>query len=90
MNIKVFSQRFNREISSLGFPEEMIEKTKAVVKVFGVSRLLANSMLSAGHVHPTVKELDQIARVLEVCPQWLSGITDKRKTYSGREVVENV
>lgn len=88
MNIKLFSQRFNRELSLLGFPEELAEKTKAVAKVFGVSRHLANAMLF-GHSLPSLEQLNKIAEVLEVCPQWLSGVTEKKKAYvCNREAVE--
>jgi len=92
MNCKVFSQRFNRELSLLGFPEELTEKTKAVAKVFGVTRHLANAMIF-GHVLPSNEQLDKIAEVLEVCPHWLSGVTDKKdrkKGYQGKESVEKV
>ena len=89
MNNKVFSQRFNRELSQLGFPEEVSEKTKAVVKVFDVTRHLANGMLF-GHVLPSPIELNRIAEVLEVCPQWLSGKTDRKKAYSGKEAAEEM
>ncbi|WP_045107317.1 hypothetical protein [Legionella hackeliae] len=89
MNSKVFSQRFNRELSLLGFPEELAEKTKAVSKVFGVTRHLANAMIF-GHLLPSSEQLDKIAEVLEVCPQWLSGITDRKKAYPGRETTESV
>jgi|GEM_PF-795959 len=84
MNSKVFSQRFNRELSLLGFPEEINEKTKAVAKVFGVTRHLANAMIF-GHVLPSLEQLDKIAEVLEVCPLWLSGATDRKKAYTGKE-----
>lgn len=84
MNSKVFSQRFNRELATLGFPEELIEKTKAVAKVFGITRHLANSLIF-GHVLPNQEQLDKIAEILEVCPQWLSGTTDRKKAYVGRE-----
>ena len=87
MNSKVFSQRFNRELSLLGLPEELSEKTKAVAKVFDVNRHLANAMIF-GHLLPSVEQLNKIAEVLEVCPQWLSGITDKKKSYPGRETTE--
>lgn len=87
MNSKVFSQRFNRELSMLGFPEDLTEKVKAVSKVFGVTRHLANSMIF-GNVLPAHEDLDNIAKILEVCPYWLGGKTDKKKAYSGREVVE--
>lgn len=85
MNIKLFSQRFNRELSLLGFPEELAEKTKAVAKVFGVSRHLANAMLF-GHLLPSPEQLNRIAEILEVCPNWLSGKTEKKKAYVSREV----
>lgn len=84
MNSKVFSQRFNRELSMLGFPDELTEKTKAVSKVFGVTRHLANAMIF-GHNLPSVHELDKIAQVLEVCPQWLGGQTNRRRAYPERE-----
>ncbi|MDX1836084.1 hypothetical protein DIZ81_03375 [Legionella taurinensis] len=87
MNNKVFSQRFNRELALLDFPEDITEKTKAVAKVFGVTRHLANAMLF-GHLLPSPEQLDKIAEILEVCPQWLSGATDRKKAYSGRETVE--
>lgn len=89
MNSKVFSQRFNRELSLLGFPEELAEKTKAVSKVFGVTRHLANAMIF-GHLLPNSEQLDKIAEVLEVCPQWLSGTTDRKKAYPGKEITESV
>jgi len=81
MNRKVFSQRFNRELSSMGLPEELSEKVKAVSKVFGVSRHLANAMIF-GHLLPNKEQLDRIACVLEVCPNWLSGISDRKKAYT--------
>lgn len=87
MNAKVFSQRFNRELTLLGFPEEMQEKTKAVAKVFGVTRHLATAMLF-GYTLPSEEVIDNIARVLEVCPQYLSGKTERKKAYAGRESVE--
>lgn len=88
MNCKVFSQRFNRELSLMDLPEELNEKTKAVAKVFGITRHLANAMLF-GHMLPPTSTLEKIAEILEVCPRWLSGITDKRKTYTERELVDN-
>ncbi|MDR3442008.1 MAG: hypothetical protein P4L65_03215 [Legionella sp.] len=88
MNSKVFSQRFNRELATLGFPEELTEKTKAVSKVFGISRHLANSLIF-GHVLPAHNQLDKIAEILEVCPQWLGGATDKKKAYPVRETADN-
>ncbi|NDH09531.1 MAG: hypothetical protein EBY16_07975 [Gammaproteobacteria bacterium] len=81
MNSKTFSQRFNRELSLIGFPDDLNEKTKAVAKVFGVSRHLANAMLF-GYSLPSMEQLDKIAEILEVCPLWLSGETERRKSYS--------
>ncbi len=89
MNIKVFSQRFNRELATVGFPEDLVEKTKAVSKVFGVTRHLANALIF-GHALPNKVELEKISEILEVCPQWLSGATDKRKAYAGRETADSV
>jgi len=89
MNSKVFSQRFNRELATLGFPEDLVEKTKAVSKVFGITRHLANSLIF-GHVLPNKDQLETISEILEVCPQWLSGATDRKKAYPGRETVDSV
>ncbi|MFA6303089.1 MAG: hypothetical protein WC627_08165 [Legionella sp.] len=89
MNSKVFSQRFNRELSSLGFPEELAEKTKAVSKVFHVTGHLANSLI-LGYMLPNSEKLDEIAEILEVCPQWLGGATDRKKAYAGRETADSV
>lgn len=79
MNSKVFAQRFNRELSALDFPEELTEKIKAVAKVFGVSRHLANAMIF-GQLMPSEDQLNKIAQVFEVCPEWLSGRTERRKS----------
>ena len=80
MNSKLFSQRFNRELSLLGLPEDVNDKTKAVAKVFGITRHLANAMIF-GHAVLLDAELDKIAQILEVCPLWLSGKTERRKAY---------
>ena len=87
MNTKIFSERFNRELALSGFPEEVAEKTKAVCKVFGVNSHLAHAMIF-GHLLPKQEQLNRIAEILEVCPQWLCGITDRKKAYSGKELAE--
>ena len=89
MQSKIFSQRFNRELSLLGFPEDLTEKTKAIAKVFGVTRHLANAMIF-GNILPSDEQMDKIAEILEVCPQWLGGKTDRKKTYSSRETADSV
>ncbi len=87
MNSKTFSQRFNRELSANGFPDDLSEKTKAVSKVFDVSRHLANAMLF-GYSLPNNEQLLKIAETLEVCPLWLSGQTERRKAFSKDTVLE--
>ena len=87
MNSKVFAQRFNRELVSLGFPPELAAKTKAVSKVFGVTRHAAVSFLF-GYLVPNGKQLDKIAEILEVCPRWLGGATDRKKAYTVREATD--
>lgn len=84
MNAKVFTQRFNRELASMGLPEELHDKTKAVAKVFGVTRHMANAMIF-GHMTPNEEQLDNIAAILEVCPKWLSGVSDRKKAYTPRK-----
>ena len=84
MNNKIFSERFNRELALLDLPDDPAEKIKAVSKVFDISRHLANAMI-LGHLSPSEAQLDNIAEVLEVCPQWLCGNVDKKKAYSRRE-----
>lgn len=85
MNSKVFSQRFNRELSLLGLPEDINEKTKAVAKVFGITRHLANAMIF-GHLLPNNEQLNKIAEILEVCPEWLSGDASRKKPYPAKEM----
>ncbi len=87
MNTKVFSQRFNRELSLMDLPEDLSEKTKAIAKVFSVTRHMANAMIF-GHQSPGDQEMERIAEILDVCPEWLSGKIDKRKAYAGREITE--
>lgn len=87
MNSKVFAQRFNREIALMGLPDDLNEKTKAVAKVFGVTRHLANAMIF-GHAVLSESQMDKIGQILEVCPKWLSGETERRKAYTPKEVAE--
>lgn len=84
MNIKIFTERFNRELAISGFPDDFSEKTKAVSKVFGVNAHLAHAMIF-GHMCPSQEQLNKIAEILEVCPLWLSGYSDKKKAYSAKE-----
>ena len=84
MNSKIFTERFNRELALSGFPDDFSEKTKAVCKVFGVNAHLAHAMIF-GHLLPSQTQLNHIAEVLEVCPQWLCGQSDRKKAYSGKE-----
>lgn len=88
MNAKVFSQRFNNELSSLGLPEGIHEKTKAVAKMFGITNHLANDMIF-GYSMPSIDKLNRIAEILEVCPKWLSGATERKKAYSKAELTES-
>ncbi len=89
MSKKVFSQRFNQELATFELPGDFNEKIKAVSTIFGITRHLANSLIF-GHVVPDQEQLDKIAKVLEVCPQWLSGATDKKKAYSSKETADSV
>lgn len=87
MTNKIFSERFNRELALLDLPDEPTDKIKAISKVFGISRHLANALI-LGHLCPSEAQLDKIAEILEVCPLWLCGKTDKKKAYSRRETTE--
>ena len=49
---------------------------------------MANAMIF-GHILPPEDQLDRIAEVLDVCPHWLSGKIDKRKAYSGKEMLDS-
>lgn len=89
MNTKIFSQRFNRELSMMGLPDDLNEKIKAVSKVFSVTRHFANAMIF-GQSSPSPEVLDNIAQILEVCPQWLSGETSRRKGYPERIASEEI
>ena len=65
----------------LDLPEDLHEKTTAVAKVFSITRHAANAMIF-GQMLPTNEQLDRIAKILDVCPLWLSGRTQLKKTYS--------
>ena len=84
MNVKVFSQRFNRELCSMELPEDLSEKTKAISKIFLVTRHMANAMIF-GNIVPSQEQLLRIAEILDVCPRWLSGETNKRKAFMEKE-----
>lgn len=84
MNSKVFAERFNRELVAFNLPDEPSDKIKAISKVFEISRHLANSLI-LGYTLPSDEQLDRIARILEVCPDWLCGNADKKRAYSRRE-----
>jgi len=87
MNVKTFSQRFNRELYAMELPDDLSEKTKAISKVFLVTRHMANAMIF-GNIVPPTDQLERIAEILDVCPKWLSGESDKRKSFAEREIVE--
>lgn len=89
MKKKVFSQRFNRELTALDFPDELSEKIKAISKVFGVN-LHESSSFIFGHLLPNNTQMNKIAEILDVCPQWLGGEVVRKKAYPGREVAESV
>ena len=87
MNSKLFAQRLNRELILLGLPEDLNEKTKAIAKIFGVTRHLANAMIF-GHSMPSDQKLTYIAEILEVCPRWLCGETERKKAYTTKDSIE--
>mgnify|MGYP003125663431 CR=1 FL=1 len=89
MNSKIFSQRFNRELSTLGLPDDLNEKIKAISKVFSVTQHLAHAMIF-GQTSPSPETLDRIAQIFEVCPRWLSGETSRRKAYPERVTAEKI
>lgn len=88
MNSKVFSQRFNRELELLRFPTDPRERVDAVAKVFGVKPYLANNIIF-GEISLTKDQLYNIARILDVCPHFLSGLTEKRKAFPEKELLED-
>ena len=79
MNSKVFSERFNKELSYLSFPDRLSEKAAAVAKVFGIKPFKANAII-LGDASPSEDELTKIAEILEVCPNWLCGKKDSKKS----------
>jgi hypothetical protein len=41
-----------------------------------------------GYSLPNVEQLYKIAEILEVCPLWLSGQTERRKAFSKDAILE--
>jgi len=89
MNRKIFSERFNRELALMGFPDDVADKTQAIVKTFRVTSYLANGMIF-GHLIPSEPQLSKISAALDVSVDWLCGVTDKKKAYTPVETLEPV
>ncbi len=76
MNIRLFAEKLNRELSSAGFPQNMAERSRAFGKTFKISTYQANAVL-LGQMKPSESLLEAVAREFETTPERLLGVTAK-------------
>ncbi len=71
-NTRVFVDRLNSQLESLGLPTEPVDRIAAFAKIFRISKRESTLILS-GRLIPSGELLDRIAEELEVTPKWLTG-----------------
>lgn len=72
MNTKVFAQRLNQGLDDIGVPVLISERIDVFSKLLDVPRFKAEAILN-GRLPVPPEMLSQIAKELEVSPEWLSG-----------------
>jgi hypothetical protein len=72
MTNKVFSERLNHELNSIGMPERIDERIVTFSKVFKMPRYKSEAILN-GNVLPDTELLQKLAIELEVSTAWLLG-----------------
>ncbi|MDF1757679.1 MAG: hypothetical protein P1U74_05220 [Legionellaceae bacterium] len=72
MTRKVFSERLNNELNSIGMPERMDERVVTFSKVFKTPKYKSEAILN-GNIIPDSELLKQLAEELEVSTAWLLG-----------------
>lgn len=78
MNSRVFSERLNTELDTIGVPERFDERVDAFAKLVRIPRFKAEAILN-GRTSPETTLLLLLAEELEVSPDWLIGKSDERQ-----------
>lgn len=69
---KVFAERLNQELDSIGLPQHEAERIEAFAKLIKAPRFKAEAILH-GELIPNHEILTLIAQELEVSIDWLTG-----------------
>lgn len=75
MAFKIFSERLNQELDSMGVPQHDDERVEAFRRLIDTQKFKAASILH-GEIMPSREVLDKIAKILEVDIEWLVGNTE--------------
>lgn len=82
MSNKLFAERLNNELDSIGLPERYEERVISFAKLLHIPRFQAEAMLS-GIKLPDAKIMHNLAQELEVNEEWLLGKSEHKKHRAG-------
>ncbi|WP_298628136.1 hypothetical protein [uncultured Legionella sp.] len=74
---KRFSERLNKELDSIGVPEETTERIEVLSKLIKIPKFKAEALLS-GTTSPDAAVLAILVQELEVNADWLLGKSDSK------------
>lgn len=75
---KVFSERLNTELDSIGVPTRFDERVDVFAKLVKIPRFKAEAILN-GRTNPEANLLEQLAEEFEVSADWLIGKSNERE-----------
>lgn len=78
MSNKQFAERLNKELDDMGVPQRSNERIEVFAKLIKVPRFKAEAILN-GSTNLESALLEQLAKELEVNPQWLLGHSESRQ-----------
>ncbi len=80
MPSKLFSERLNRELDSIGVPPATSERVVILSKLVKIPRFKAEALLN-GQVNPDAALLKTLADEFEVTEEWLLGKSDSNNAH---------
>ena len=78
MSNKLFSERLNKELDSIGIPPLQTERVEVFAKLLKVPKFKADAYLN-GLTVPDALLLEALAKELEVNAEWLLGKSEHRQ-----------
>ena len=69
---KLFIERLNKELDSIGVPEATGERIEVLSKLVKIPKFKAEALLQ-GAIIPSEELINALAHEFEVSPQWLLG-----------------